>query len=357
MIRDITHSPRMASTSVVPLPDEAYFRIPSSPVIKLIYEMFTAGRHLARLADGKAEVNRKVSLEAYERDGRTELHYMNDSDGFTLSVATDLLPDLKAGRLIKKTFLFLLMKWNRQQEFQAITIPLKEFVENNAYSTEINARRGIKAAMPALLSLKIQGRQIHGRKKYFSIPDETPLFDDWRIAKGKLQVIPNRDCNTEFMFEYFTSLPKFFFKLSSNAQDVAFHIFFMARQAQNVDRLYKGQSFTVSFPALRAALCLPAIGETEHPKRDCTDKLLEAIEDINSTAAGTGLVLTIRGDLNATASECLETGKVEVSITGGLLESLQTIMARRDKAAKREQRIRAMKEKALAEKIRKAAEE
>lgn len=356
MERNIPTSPKMASTSIVPLPDESYFRIPSSPVIKLIYEMFTAGKHLARLADGKAEVNHKVSLEAYERDGRTKLHYMNDSDGFTLSVATDLLPGLKAGRLIKKTFLFLLMKWNRQQEFQTITIPLSEFVEKNAYSNEINARRGISAAMPALLSLTVKGRQIHGKKKYFWISEETPLFDDWRISKGTLQVIPNRDCKTEFMFEYFTSLPAFFFKLSSNAQDTAFHIFFMARQAQNVDRLYKGQSFTVSFPALRAALCLPAIGETKHPTRDCIDPILAAIEDINATAAGSGLVLTVRANLTATPEKCLETGKVEVSMTGSLLESLQLIMARRQKERERQQRIRARQEKSLADKIRKAGE-
>ncbi len=351
------HSPDIASTNVVPLPEQTYFRIPSSPVIKAIYELFTAGRHFDRLEENKSALNRKVTLDIYEREERTILACTNESGSFTLSVSTDLLPyELKAGRRIKRLFLFLLIYWNRQQDARTISIPLKELVKHGAFNDAAAARKSIKSAMPALLSLTVEGRQEHSKRKYVQIMDETPLFESWRIESGKLEVMTHPDCNTDFLFEYFTTLPKCFFRLYSNAQDAAFYIFYMARQKQNVDKLYAGDPFVVTFSALHAALCLPAIGETRNPQRDCIERILEAVEQLNEAGKGTGLSLSIAGDMTAPARTVLATSRVLVWITGSLLESLQPIMERRRQEAEKQKRIRAKTEKIIAQKIAKTAE-
>ncbi len=357
VMRDILHTTEMASTRIVPLPEQPYFRLPSSPVIKAIYELFTAGRRLDRLEASKLALNRHTTLQAYETDGRTVLSCTNESGDFTLSVATDLLPQtLKAGRGIKRLFLFLLIHWNRQQDARTISIPLKELIKCGAFNDAAAAWKNITVAMPALLSLQIQGLQRHGTKKHAQITDATPLFEDWRIEKRTLEVMLHPSCNTDFLFEYFTSLPAFFFNLYSNTQDAAFHIFYMARMKQNVDALYRGKAFAVSFQALHAALCLPAIGETRNPQRDCIERILEAVEQLNEAGAKTGLSLTIESDLTAPAKTVLAASRVLVRITGALFESLHPVMERRRHEAERQKRINARTEKIIAQRIAKTAD-
>lgn len=354
-------APELASTNIVPLPKRAYFRYPSTPAEKLIYEVFTAGKHLDRLSAGKAAAShRKNALQAQETaEGITRVVYTNDSGRLILTVNTALLKAGRTNRDIKKLFIILLAEWDGQQRSEILTIPLKAFVETyQAYSDVRSAKQRIRAAMPALLSLSLQGQQKQGKNQQAGIfyqPHGTPLFQDWHIAGGKLEVILNPDFKKPFLFSAFTSLPTFFFRLSSNGADVMHHIFLMARQGTNLAGLAKGKAFSMSFRALHAALCLPAIGETKNPTRDCIGRIVEAVEDINQTAAGTGLALTIAGNLTGTADSILEACKVQVSMTGAMLESFQPVIELRRKEAERKKRIAARKQKRLGEKIKQAS--
>lgn len=353
MPTDTLHTPDMASANVVPLPEQTYFRIPSSPLTKLIYDAFTAGKHLDRLEEGKTAVNRKVTLDVREEDGKTVFEYQNSRGTLYFSLPADVL---KSGRLLltaKKLFLVLLVEWNRQQEESIVTVPLSFFYEKYAvYKWNNITHQLIKRAIPLLAFISVWGEQriTADRKKteLVHLEEETPLFDRLFFSGNKLKFFINPAFRgaQKLIFEFFPCLPSFFFNLTPDGQDLLFHVFYVARQ--NLDALDKGQAFAVSYMAAHAALCLP--GEEENRrylKQKGLDPLIAAVDDINRNAANTGLTLVKRDNLAEAAGERLRAGKIEVSITGVMLESYLPMIERRKREQEKAIRQARRREKRL----------
>lgn len=333
-----SHTPleaQLASDIFTPLPKETYFRLASSPLTKLIYEAFTAGPHFDRLADGKAEVNHKVFFDVQEEDGKTVFEYQNSRGTLFFSLPTNCLKEGgKTRSYAKKLFVILLIEWNRQQEADVVTIPLHRFYKKYAaYSKNNHTHRGLKKAIPLLAFISVWGNQkiskYKGRKaEHIQLAEKTPLFDRLSLSNGELKfsVNPSFKAKKKLIFEFFPSLPTFFFNLSSNAADMLFHIFYIARQ--NLDTLERRKPFAVSFKAVHVALCLPKVQETHHHKQLIIQPLIDAVEEINRQATGTGLSLAINGKPSKTTAEILNAYKIEASITGEMLVNYQPMIER-----------------------------
>lgn len=258
--------------------------------------------------------------------------------------------DKLKGKCTKKCFAFLLTMSNKQKFSPVISFSLQELVDRGMYSSQDNARRGLKSALDTLQNIKFRGTIKKGKKKEISQTEAGVLFYHYKIKNNFVEVSVNENFNIEFIASYYALFPQFAYSLTnSNAFDLCEYIFMRARQ--NTGVIKRNNSFNISFRRIRELLALPTQDEIEakggkwKPKQYVIDPILAAIRDIQEAAKAskhTEVSFVTRNiGTHKNLGEFLD-GYLEVTFQGEIYQKLSKIASQQSK--KRAEQIGARRE-------------
>lgn len=333
-----------------PLEQRDFYNVPDSTASNLILETLGAGAAIADLPARKRQVNHATTLEVLESGKRRQVSLRSQKSSVTIELA-DIDKLTGSNKAAKKLFVLALIKANEQAIHDGqliknyVSFPLQELIDMGFYSTPQSARKGFNAGMDALTTLKIKGHIQQTKKNGSSIDALEVLFTGARIERGQCTIFFNERINWRFIVQYFTILPRYYFRLPNRASDLLYYIFYLARQHTR-DIAERGY-FTISFRSMQHRLQLPNETATKNPQRDIKDPIDEAIEQIeiehSKQYRNMEFSLLPVYDESATVSEYLENGYLKVELKGAFAETFiaisQSTAKQIDTAQKRQARI------------------
>ena len=339
-----------------PVEREDFYNMPDSTASNLILETLGAGANIADLPDRKRQINHGTTLEVLENGKRRQISLINQKASVTIELA-DIDKLTGSNKPAKKLFVLSLIKANEQAIHGGqltrdyISFPLQELVDIGFYASLRSARTGFNAGMDALASLKVKGHIQQTKKKGSSIDALEVLFTGARIEKGQCTIFFNSRISWSFIAQYFTILPRYYFKLPNRASDLLYYIFYLARQ--HTRDIEERGYFTIGFRAIQNRLQLPSEKGLNNPLRDIKQPIEDAIEQIEDAHSAVyqnmEFVLLPVYDEDAPISEYLDNGYLQVSLKGGFANAFIEISRETAKqietAQKRQARIT---EKAIA---------
>ena len=299
--------------------ERMFYTMPDSSASHLLAEILSAGSKLAEIPQRKKQVNHSTQYSVMKKN-KKRLVSMENSNVTVKVEIQDIDKLTKPGMMF---FILSMIKANEQilhdgkisREY--ITFSLEELVANGMYSSERSARAGFLAGRDALTSLKVRGQIQKGRRKPH-IDDLSVLFIRGGIDNNQCRLYMNPYVDWNFLAQYFTRIPKYFFGLSDNAAKLLYYIFYLARQhTQNIAE--KG-CFCIKFRAIQNLLNLP--GEKDNPKpqetiRKPIEKAIEEIETEHSKMYGTQdfSILPVY-DEEMRIGEYLDEGYLQINLNG-----------------------------------------
>ena len=349
---------------VSPQQESNFYNVPDSTASNLILETLGAGEGIADLPARKRQINHNTTYEVLEDGRRRQVSLVNPKAKVTIELA-DIDKLTGSNKPAKKLFVLSLIKANEQAIFDGqltkdyISFPLQELIDIGFYKTPQSARTGFKAGMDALTSLKIKGHIQQTKKRGSTIDALEVLFTGANIKGGQCTVYFNPRISWSFIAQYFTILPRYYFKLPNRASDLLYYIFFLARQ--HTKDIEERGYFTIGFRALQHRLQLPSEVGLNNPQRDIKQPIEDAIEALETEHSklyhNTEFSLLPVYDEAASVKDFLDNGYLKVTLTGAFAETYIAISkdtAKQIEAAqKRQARIT---EKAVAIKTAKALE-
>lgn len=349
---------------VSPQQESNFYNVPDSTASNLILETLGAGEGIADLPARKRQINHNTTYEVLEDGRRRQVSLVNPKAKVTIELA-DIDKLTGSNKPAKKLFVLSLIKANEQAIFDGqltkdyISFPLQELIDIGFYKTPQSARTGFKAGVDALTSLKIKGHIQQTKKRGSSIDALEVLFTGANIKGGQCTVYFNPRISWSFIAQYFTILPRYYFKLPNRASDLLYYIFFLARQ--NTKDIEERGYFTIGFRAIQHRLQLPSEVGLNNPQRDIKQPIEDAIEALETEHSklyhNTEFSLLPVYDEAASVKDFLDNGYLKVTLTGAFAETYIAISkdtAKQIEAAqKRQARIT---EKAVAIKTAKALE-
>lgn len=333
-----------------------FYNVPNSTASNLILEVMGAGDSIADLPARKRQINHNTAIEVLEDGRKRQISLVNEKAQVTIELA-DIDKLAGSNKPAKKLFVLALIKANEQAIYNGqltkdyISFPLQELVDIGFYKSLRSARTGFNSGMDTLTSLKVKGQIQQTKKRESSIAALEVLFTGARIEKGQCTVFFNNRINWSFIAQYFTILPRYYFKLSNRASDLLYYIFFLARQHTR-DIETQGY-FTISFRAIQHRLQLPSEKGLNNPLRDIREPIENAIEQIEIEHSGLYhnmefALLPVYDDA-APIADYLDNGYLKVSLSGAFATTFIAISKETAKqietAQKRRERIA---EKAIA---------
>lgn len=315
-----------------PLDQRDFYNVPDSTASNLILETLGAGAAIADLPARKRQVNHSTTLEVLESGKRRQVSLKTQKASVTIELA-DIDKLTGSNKPAKKLFVLALIKANEQAIHDGqltknyISFPLQELIDTGFYSTPQSARKGFNAGMDTLTSLKIKGHIQQTKKKGSSIDALEVLFTGARIERGQCTIFFNERISWSFIAQYFTILPRYYFRLSNRASDLLYYIFYLARQ--HTRDIEERGYFTIGFRAIQHRLQLPSEIRNNNPDRTIKQPIEEAIEQIEDGHSGLygnmefGL-LPVYDDAT-TISEFLENGYLKVELKGAFAETFIAI--------------------------------
>lgn len=315
-----------------PSEQKDFYNVPDSTASNLILETLGAGADIADLPARKRQVNHSTTLEVLESGKRRQVSLNTQKASVTIELA-DIDKLTGSNKPAKKLFVLALIKANEQAIHDGqltknyISFPLQELIDTGFYSTPQSARKGFNAGMDTLTSLKIKGHIQQTKKKGSSIDALEVLFTGARIKRGQCTIFFNERISWSFIAQYFTILPRYYFRLSNRASDLLYYIFYLARQhARDIEE--RGY-FTIGFRAIQHRLQLPSEIGNNNPDRTIKQPIEEAIEQIEGGHSGLygnmEFSLLPVYDETATISEYLENGYLKVELKGAFAETFIAI--------------------------------
>ena len=248
----------------------------------------TKKKNIATTKNGTKQSDRHQAIKyTATKDGYT-ITQTNSRSGQVLEL-TFMNASKIQGKGVKKCFAFLLTKSNDQHFNPVISFSLNELVERGMYSSTMNARRGLIAALDTLQNVKFSGTIKKGKNKSIVQAEAGVLFYHYKIRNNAVEVSVNENFNIEFIAAYYALFPQFAYALSnSNSFDLCEYIFMQART--NSQAIKDKSSLTISFKKIREILALPEESDIENkrnwkPKQYVIDPILSAIEDLTAEAA------------------------------------------------------------------------
>lgn len=349
---------------VSPQQESNFYNVPDSTASNLILETLGAGEGIADLPARKRQINHNTTYEVLEDGRKRQVSLVNPKAKVTIELA-DIDKLTGSNKPAKKLFVLSLIKANEQAIFDGqltkdyISFPLQELIDIGFYKTPQSARTGFKAGMDALTSLKIKGHIQQTKKRGSTIDALEVLFTGANIKGGQCTVYFNPRISWSFIAQYFTILPRYYFKLPNRASDLLYYIFFLARQ--HTKDIEERGYFTIGFRAIQHRLQLPSEVGLNNPQRDIKQPIEDAIEALETEHSklyhNTEFSLLPVYDEAASVKDFLDNGYLKVTLTGAFAETYIEISkdtAKQIEAAqKRQARIT---EKAVAIKTAKALE-
>lgn len=311
-----------------PLEQRDFYNVPDSTASNLILETLGAGAAIADLPARKRQVNHATTLEVLESGKRRQVSLQTQKASVTIELA-DIDKLTGSNKPAKKLFVLALIKANEQAIHDGqltknyVSFPLQELIDTGFYSTPQSARKGFNAGMDTLTSLKIKGHIQQTKKKGSSIDALEVLFIGARIERGQCTIFFNERINWSFIAQYFTILPRYYFRLPNRASDLLYYIFYLARQ--NTKDIAERGYFTIGFRAIQHRLQLPSEIGNNNPDRTIKQPIEEAIEQIETGHSNLygNMEFSLLPVYNeaATISEYLENGYLKVELKGAFAET------------------------------------
>ena len=355
----------IAITAVKAQQESNFYNVPDSTASNLILETLGAGENIADLPARKKQINHNTTYEVLEDGKRRQVSVINPKAKVTIELA-DIDKMTGSNKPAKKLFVLSLIKANEQAIFDGqltkdyISFPLQELIDIGFYKAPQSARTGFKAGMDALTSLKIKGHIQQTKKRGSSIDALEVLFTGANIKNGQCTVYFNPRISWSFIAQYFTILPRYYFKLPNRASDLLYYIFFLARQ--HTRDIEERGYFTIGFRAIQHRLQLPSEIDNGNPYRTIKQPIEEAIEELETEHSllygNTEFSLLPVYDEAASIKDYLDNGYLRVGLTGAFaqtyIEISKDTAKQIEQAEKRQARIT---EKAVAIKTAKAIED
>lgn len=339
--------------------ETSFYNVPDSTASNLVLDVLGSGADIADLPDRKSQVNHNTKYEVLE-DGNKRLIFLKNGTGtadITIELA-DIEKVTGSNKPAKKLFVLSLIKANEQAIHNGqltkdyISFPLQELLDIGFYKTPQSARKGFNSGADILTSLKIKGKVKKSKKKGAEIEALEVLFTGARIERGQCFIFFNPRISWGFLTQYFTILPRYYFRLPNRASDLLYYIFFLARQ--HTRDIEERGYFTIGFRAIQHKLQLPNEKGLNNPQRDIKDAIEEAIEQLeeehSKTYGNMEFSLLPVYDEEAPIAEYLDNGYLKVELKGAFASSFIAISKDTEKqiaeAQKRQDRIQ---EKAIAQ--------
>lgn len=333
-----------------PIEQRDFYNVPNSPASDLILETLGAGAGIADLPERKRQINHNTTLEVLESGKRRQINLKNQKASVTIELA-DIDKLTGSNKPAKKLFVLALVKANEQAIHDGqltknyVSFPLQELIDTGFYSTPQSARKGFNAGMDTLTSLKIKGHIQQTKKRGSTIDALEVLFTGARIERGQCTIFFNERISWSFIAQYFTILPRYYFKLSNRGSDLLYYIFYLARQ--HTRDIEERGYFNISFRAIQHRLQLPNENSTKNPQRDIKDPIDDALEELETEHSklygNMEFSLLPVSDETAPITEYLDNGYLKVGLTGAFAETFIAISRDRakqiEKAQKRQERI------------------
>lgn len=315
-----------------PVEQRDFYNVPDSTASNLILETLGAGAAIADLPARKRQVNHSTTLEVLESGKRRQVSLNTQKASVTIELA-DIDKLTGSNKPAKKLFVLALIKANEQAIHDGqltknyISFPLQELIDTGFYSTPQSARKGFNAGMDTLTSLKIKGHIQQTKKKGSSIDALEVLFTGARIERGQCTIFFNERISWSFIAQYFTILPRYYFRLPNRASDLLYYIFYLARQ--HTKDIEERGYFTISFRAIQHRLQLPSEVGNNNPDRTIKQPIEEAIEQIEDGHSGLygneDFSLLPVYDEYAPIANFLDNGYLRVELKGSFAETFIAI--------------------------------
>jgi len=349
------------TSTILPTPvkSEEYklYNVPTSPASNLIMEALGAGENLADLPERKKKVDHGTRYEVLENGKSRRVIMQSRKSEITVELA-DIDKLTGSNKPAKKLFVFALIKANERAIYdgrlakEGISFPLQELIDIGFYKTPQSARKGFKDGMDILTSLKVKGSVQDSQKSEKTVEALEVLFTGANIKTGQCTIYLNERINWNFITQYFTILPRYYFMLPSRASDLLYYIFFLARQ--HTRDIEKKGYFTIGFRAIQNKLQLPSEVNNGNPYRTIKQPIEEAIEEIENDHAkqygSTDFQLLPVYDEEAGIKEYLDNGYLKVTLKGDFAASFiqisQDTSRQIAEAEKRQARLTEKKDKA-----------
>ena len=153
------------------------------------------------------------------------------------------------------------------------------------------------------------------------------LFTGARIERGQCTIFFNERISWSFIAQYFTILPRYYFRLSNRASDLLYYIFYLARQ--HTRDIEERGYFTIGFRAIQHRLQLPSEVGNNNPYKTIKKPIEEAIEELETEHSNlyrnTEFSLLPVCDDTAPIAEYLDNGYLKVGLTGAFAETFIAI--------------------------------
>lgn len=315
-----------------PVEQRDFYNVPDSTASNLILETLGAGAAIADLPARKRQVNHSTTLEVLESGKRRQVSLKTQKASVTIELA-DIDKLTGSNKPAKKLFVLALIKANEQAIHDGqltknyISFPLQELIDTGFYSTPQSARKGFNAGMDTLTSLKIKGHIQQTKKKGSSIDALEVLFTGARIERGQCTIFFNERISWSFIAQYFTILPRYYFRLPNRASDLLYYIFYLTRQ--HTKDIEERGYFTISFRAIQHRLQLPSEVGNNNPDRTIKQPIEEAIEQIEDGHSGLygneDFSLLPVYDEYAPIASFLDNGYLRVELKGSFAETFIAI--------------------------------
>ncbi len=333
-----------------PLEVNDFYNMPDSTASNLILETLGAGADIADLPARKQQVNHGTTLEVLERGQQRQVILKSQKASVTIELA-DIDKLTGSNKPAKKLFVLSLIKANEQAIHDGqlsrdyVSFPLQELVDIGFYKSLRSARTGFKSGADTLTSLKIKGHIQKNKKSRSTIDALEVLFTGAKIENNQCFLRLNYAIDWSFIAQYFTILPRYYFKLSNRASDLLYYIFYLARQHTR-DIETRGY-FTISFRAIQQRLQLPSEIGNSNPYRTIKQPIDEAIEQLETEHSNyyhsMEFSLLPVCDDTAPIADYLDNSYLKIGLSGAFAETFITISKDTEKqietAQKRQARI------------------
>lgn len=327
-LRKITALPK--SQPIQPLKPEKgqFYNVPNSTASNLVLEVLGSGTDVSDLPARKRKINHNNVIEVFEDNQKRQIKLSNPKAEVTIELS-DIDNFVGNNKTAKKMFVLALIKANEQAIHNGqltrdtISFPLQELIDIGFYKAVQSARKGFKDGMDTLLDIKISGKIQQTKKKETLIEGGRVLFKGWDIINGQCFIYLNELVNWKFIAQYFTILPRYYFKLPNRASDLLYYIFYIARQ--HTRDIEERGYFTISFRAIQQRLQLPSEIGNREPQKTIKQPIEDALDHIETehSALYKNMEFSLLPvyDDSAPIADFLNNGYLKIEIKGAFAET------------------------------------
>ena len=323
--------------------------IPTGEAISLVEAGLAGGGKLHELPGRRKRQNRHTQIDILEDGKRIAIHYTSENQDNL--IAFDNIEKLIGKKKGASKFFTLALEKLTEQALNkgelfnnTIKVSIKELLERGFYADAKGARRGFDTAMDILTTIKVRAELKEGKNKTTTAKEVLVLFTGYeRDNSGNCYIFLNERINWKALAQYYTIIPSYYPKLTSNGLDLMHLIMNYARLPQNRQSLAEKGHFYITLKAIQNALWLPDEETSKNPERDIKNPIEQALEDIEAQEAGRGLLyITPTVDGTEPIKEYLK-GHWKIELKGEYLQRFIDITESQEKkiasATKRKNKI------------------